>query len=62
MRQTTNRMKASADDLTKTAHKGDVELTEEQLSKVSGGDKNKHVDHGEIVITKTVDKASPNLY
>jgi len=52
----------SADNLTKTTHTSDVELTEEQLSKVSGGDKNKHVDHGDIVISKNIDKASPKLY
>jgi hypothetical protein len=28
---------SSADDLTKTSKKGDVELTEEELNKVAGG-------------------------
>jgi hypothetical protein len=28
---------SSADDLTKTTNKGDVELTEEELKRVSGG-------------------------
>jgi hypothetical protein len=28
---------SSADDLTKTANKGDVELSEEELKRVSGG-------------------------
>jgi bacteriocin-like protein len=28
---------SSADDLTKTTKKGDIELTEEELKKVSGG-------------------------
>lgn len=42
----------SPDDLVKTTSKGNLELSEEQLDKASGG----------IQITKTVDKSSPILF
>lgn len=42
----------SPDDLTRTAKKGDVELTEEELGKASGGVQ-------EITVQKVLDKTSP---
>jgi type VI protein secretion system component Hcp len=40
---------SSADDLVKTANKGDVQLSEEELKGVTGG----------LSIQKVIDKASP---
>jgi len=37
---------SSADDLTKTSEKGDVELTEEELKRVSGGIKGEMTSGG----------------
>jgi hypothetical protein len=47
--------KSSQDDLAKTTSRGDVELTEEDLGKASGG----RADLSDISITKVVDKTSP---
>ena len=49
---------SSADDLVKT-NKGDVELTEEELKRVSGGREQSHPEIQEIHVSKYVDKATP---
>jgi type VI protein secretion system component Hcp len=49
---------SSADDLTKTTSKGDVELSEEELKRVTGGDKGR-ADFQSLSIQKLVDKSTP---
>ena len=53
-----NNPNSKPDDLTKTANKADVELTEEQLKRASGGYK-EQPSISDIVVTKPTDKTSP---
>ena len=55
-----NNPNSKPDDLTKTTNKADVELTEEELKRASGGYKERP-QISEFVITKTTDKASPTF-
>jgi type VI protein secretion system component Hcp len=48
---------SSADDLVKTAKSGDVELSEEELKRVTGG----KASNSDINFVKHIDKASPIL-
>jgi bacteriocin-like protein len=57
----TKSSKSTADELIETSKKGDVELTDDELKKISGGE-GSEPSVSEIVVTKRMDKSSPNLW
>jgi bacteriocin-like protein len=45
---------SSADDLTKTTNKGDVELSEEELKRVSGGTKGQQLEFLKVTMKDVI--------